>query len=47
MLERALRLQSYIEQYVALPTTENKYFEFLISQEEWTHIHTATIFLKP
>ena len=47
MLGRALRLQSYIEQWVALPTTENKYSELLMSQEEWTHIQEATIFLKP
>jgi len=47
MLGRALRLQSYIEQWVALPTTENKYSELLMSQEERTHIQEATIFLKP
>jgi len=47
MLGRPLRLQSYIEQWVPLPTTENKYSELLMSQEEWTHIQEATIFLKP
>jgi len=47
MLGRALRLQSYIEQWVALPTTENKYSKLLMSQEECIHIQEVTIFLKP
>ena len=47
MLGRVLGLQSYIEQWVALPTTENKCTELIMSQEEWTHIQEATIFLKP
>ena len=47
MLARALRLRPYIEQWIALSTTENKYSELLMSADEWTQVQEATIFLKP
>jgi len=47
MLTRALRMQCYIEQWIALATTENKYSELWLSQEEWTQVQEATIFLRP
>jgi hypothetical protein len=47
MLARALRLQCYIEQWIALSTTDSKYAELWLSQEEWTQVQEATMFLKP
>ena len=47
MLTRALRLQVCIEQWISLPTTENKYSELWLSQQEWAQVQEATIFLKP
>jgi hypothetical protein len=47
MLTRALRLQSYIEQWIALSTTEEKYAELWLSKGEWAQVQEAIVFLKP
>jgi len=47
MLTRALRLLAYIEQSISLATTERKYGQLWLSQEEWAQVQEATIFLKP
>jgi len=47
MLTRALRLQAYIEQWISLATTESKYGQLWLSQEEWAQVQEATIVLKP
>jgi len=47
MLTQALRLQAYIEQWISLATTERKYGQLWLSQEEWAQVQEATIFLKP
>jgi len=47
ILMRALCLQAYIEQCISLATTERKYGQLWLIQEEWTQVQEAKIFLKP